>query len=73
MVDRELSTSHWSGKAFTAGQKHQAPDAAALAVEPGNIKSEHRMGRNYLSGQQAMPSTPSWQPPAMTSPPCSSG
>ncbi|RWJ37125.1 MAG: IS5/IS1182 family transposase, partial [Mesorhizobium sp.] len=47
-------------RVFTAGQKRRVTPAIKRqmrrrsAVEPviGHIKSEHRMGRNYLAGQQ---------------------
>ncbi|WP_208760293.1 transposase, partial [Mesorhizobium tianshanense] len=47
-------------RVFTAGQKRRVTPAIKRqmrrrsAVEPviGHIKSEHRMGRNYLAGRQ---------------------
>ena len=53
-------------KVYTAGEKHRLTQQIKrhlrrrAAVEPvGHLKEDHRMGRNYLPTQAAMPSTPS--------------
>ncbi len=68
-------------RVFTSGQKRRLTSAIKRqmrrrsAVEPviGHLKSEHRMDRNYLAGEQGMPSMPFWPPQDTTSPSCCAG
>ena len=50
-------------------------EAPRRSVEPviGHMKQDHRMGRNYLAGSQAMPATPCSQQQATTSGASSTG
>ena len=66
---------------YTSGQKRRLTPQIKrelrrrAAIEPviGHLKAEHRMGRNYLAHMPAMPLTPCWPPPVITSISCLDG